>query len=82
METKIMIIVKTTKTLIYCYHDYSFMIFNRDSIISNAEIIGHCWAGGRANAGNGNSPINVPVEAIKRDTVYHSIFITALMELI
>lgn len=71
-----MVIIKTTKKLIYCYHDYTFMVFNRNSVISGAKMIGAAWAAGKTN----RSSHHVPVEIIYKDTCYHSILVMTLME--
>ncbi len=72
-------ITEITKKEIFCYHDYSFLIFNRSSLINGAEYVGVCWAGGKS--GKANDPTVVPPEKIKRDTPYHHILLMRLIEI-
>ncbi len=69
-------ITQVTKNEIFMYHDYTFMIFLRDALVSGAEIVGYAWAAGKAR----KCPKDAPVGTIKKDTCYHQILILTLIE--
>jgi len=70
-----MVITQTTKTNIYCYHDYTFLIFGINSLIVGADEIGVAWAAGKAN-----TPMKAPLNIIKKDSCYHNILTSYLIE--
>ena len=68
-------ITAITKEHIYCYHDYTFFIFSRIGLLCNEKIVGWAWACGKAR-----KPEDAPLEAIRKDSLYHHILIETLIE--
>jgi hypothetical protein len=68
-------IIKITKKHIYCYIDYTFVIFDCNKLIIGAQIVGVSWAAGKAP----KSPFNAPLDEIRKDTCYHNMITMTLI---
>jgi hypothetical protein len=60
--------------VIYAFADETFIIFDRNKVITCAEYIGYCWA-----AGKSKDSLKVPTEKVKSKSCWHNML---LMELI
>ena len=69
-------IVKITENEIFYYSDYTFMMFNCNSLITGAETIGVAWPVGKCKI-----PHITPTDIIKKDTCYHNGLMLELIDI-
>lgn len=69
-------IVKITEDKIFYYSDYTFMMFNCNSLITGAEIVGQAWP-----IGKGKESHMVSTSIIKKDTCYHNGLMIELIDI-
>jgi hypothetical protein len=72
-------IVKIGSQKIYCYIDETFVIIDRNALITNAPIIGAAWAAGKGR--NGTIPTDIPTTEIKASSVYHNMVVSDLIKI-
>lgn len=69
-------IVRITENEIFYYSDYTFMMFNCNSLITGTETVGVSWAVGKSKI-----PEDIPTNIIKKDTCYHNGLMIELIDI-
>ncbi len=69
-------IVQITKDEIFMYHDYSFMLFDRNAITCDGNYVGWVWPAGKIK-----QPNKLIVDEIQRGSCYHTILTMELIQL-
>ena len=62
---------------IYCFTDYSFMVFSANALITGSDEVGHMWPIGKIPA---ERRLENLVSVIKKDTCYHNMIVMALLK--
>lgn len=69
-------IIKITENEIFYYSDYTFMMFNCNSLITGADEVGFAWPIGKCK-----TPHSTLTEIIKKDSCYHNVLVAELIDI-
>ena len=73
-----MVIVKIDAQHIYAYVDETFVIFDRNKLITNADSVGTAWAAGKAR--KTQKAKDMPIGEFAPGSCYHNMIIAALLK--